>query len=69
MTDRTHGQKVRDGIIRKFGSWDNYLEHQSAKGKEGAEIMSFASNNKDSNGLTGKQRAKVAGKGGKNVVK
>lgn len=62
-------RKARETLIKKFGSLEAYLEFYRTIGAKGGKISQtggFASWNEGSDGLTGRERASIAGaKGGK----
>lgn len=65
MQTKLGGQTYKQAMIKKYGNYDNWINALREIGKKGGSSdlgnrnkRGFASDRKDDNGLTGKQRAK-----------
>ena len=70
MNTKEGGKKLRETMINKHGSYDNWVQYTKQIGAIGGangNTGGFASEKVGADGLTGRQRASIAGKiGGSN---
>lgn len=61
-------RKFRETVAQRYGSWEKFLEvnrERASRGGKKKGKKGFASKKIGSDGLTGKERARLAGKKGK----